>query len=91
MKQNSLMETANRIWRSRGWIIICDWYNQENIEYNKQKSQFKFTKIINIPFSSEEPKKIADIIIENVQDANNYNWSMYLLYFFLLNNIKIFY
>ncbi|PKC16183.1 hypothetical protein RhiirA5_493960 [Rhizophagus irregularis] len=57
--------------------------NQENIEYNnqrKQKLQFEFTKIINIPFSSEEPKKIADIIIENIQDSDDYKWKYVFIY-----------
>jgi hypothetical protein len=61
--------------------------NQENIEYNdqrKQKLQFEFTKIINIPFSSEEPKKIADIIIENIQDSDDYKWKYVFIVFFFI-------
>jgi hypothetical protein len=67
--------------------------NQENIEYNdqrEQKSQFEFTKIINIPFCSEEPKKIADIIIENVQDADDYKWK-YVSIVLFISNVKILY
>jgi hypothetical protein len=44
------------------------------VKYNdqeKQNARFEFTKIINVLFLSEEPKKIADIIIENVQDADD--------------------
>ena len=48
-----------------------------------KKSQFEFTKIINLPFLSEEPKKIADIIIENVQDADDYKWKYVSIIFFI--------
>ncbi|PKC05723.1 hypothetical protein RhiirA5_501886 [Rhizophagus irregularis] len=49
------LRTANKIFTNELLFAIDEHIdNQENIEYNdqrKQKSQFEFTKIINIPFS----------------------------------------
>ncbi|RGB23084.1 hypothetical protein C1646_775031 [Rhizophagus diaphanus] len=53
----------------------CDKENLE-IEY---ATSFNFEKIINTNSLSEDPKTIAEIIIEAVQNADDYKW-IYVLY-----------
>ena len=57
-----------------------DLYNKENKENsNLCESGFEFEIAINIHSLSEDPKTIADIIIEAIQNADDYKW-MYVLF-----------
>jgi len=53
-------------------------YDKENLEV-KHATSFNFEKVVNINLLSENPKTIAEIIIEAVQNADDYKW-MYVLF-----------
>ena len=54
------------------YIDLCDKENKENS--NLCESGFEFEIAINIHSLSEDPKTIADIIIEAIQNADDYKW-----------------
>ena len=56
------------------YIDLCN-NNKENEEnLNLHESGFEFEIAINIHSLSEDPKTIADIIIEAIQNADDYKW-----------------
>ena len=57
------------------YIDLCDKENKENS--NLCESGFEFEIAINIHSLSEDPKTIANIIIEAIQNADDYKW-MYI-------------
>lgn len=56
--------------------------NKENT--NLHKTSFEFEKAINIYSLSGEPKTIADIIIEEIQNADEYKWKYVKLILLLM-------
>jgi hypothetical protein len=66
---------------------LCDKENKENS--NLHESGFEFKIAINIHSLSEDPKNIADIIIEAIQNADDYKWMyVYYILFFNINFVR---